>query len=139
GLDSQPGRSTATMVVRDDSAFLNRDEDTEPPFEHRTASDIAEELFGRFEQIRDKRIEATDASPETTTRRGTVLQFLRELARANDRHAYVLPGEERGASVGCFLPDPEGPADLPPLVLIGEGRNLSQASVTQDPSGGERT
>jgi hypothetical protein len=138
-LDSQPGRSTATMVVRDDSAFLNRDEEVEPPFEHRRDSDIAEELFGRFEQIRDTRIERTEATPETTTRRGTVLQFLRELAGASDRHAYVLPGEEPGASIGCFLPDPEGAGDLPPLVLIGEGRNLSSASVRQDPDGGERT
>jgi hypothetical protein len=138
-LDSQPGRSTATMVVRDDSAFLNRDEEVEPPFEHRSASAIAEELFGRFEQIRDTRIEATDATPETTTRRGTVLQFMRELGEANDRHAYVLPGEEPGASIGCFLLDPEGTADLPPLVLIGDGRNLSNATVMQDPDGGERT
>ena len=30
-------------------------------------------------------------------------------------------------------------ADLPPLTLIGEGRNLSNASITQDPEGGERT
>lgn len=138
-LDSQPGRSTATIVVRDDSAFLNCDEEVEPPFENRRDSDIAEELFGRFEQIRDTRIEGTEATPETTTRRGTVLQFLRELARANDRHAYVLPGEEPGASIGCFLPDPESAADLPPLVLIGDGRNLSNASVMQDPDGGERT
>jgi hypothetical protein len=138
-LDSLPGRSTATIVVRDDSAFLNRDEDTEPPFEHRTASQIAEELFGRFAQIRDTRIGATDAAPETTQRRGTVLQFLRDLATANDRHAYVLPGDTPGASLGCFLPDPDGPADLPPLVLIGDGRNLSQARVTQDPNGGEKT
>jgi hypothetical protein len=138
-LDSQPGRSTATMVVRDDSAFLNRDEEVEPPFEHRSASAIAEELFSRFEQIRDTRIEGTDATPETTTRRGTVLQFMRELGEVNDRHAYVLPGEEPGASIGCFLPDPEGTADLPPLVLIGDGRNLSNASVMQDPDGGELT
>lgn len=137
-LDSQPGRSTATMVVRDDSAFLNRDEETEPPFEHRSDSEIAEELFGRFEEIKDTRIEGTDATPETTTRRGTVLQFLRDLAAASDRHVYVLPGDEPGASIGCFLPDPEDAADLPPLVLIGDGRNLSQASVTQDPDGGER-
>jgi len=139
GLDSQPGRSTATIVVRDDSAFLNRDEEVEPPFENRSDSDIAEELFGRFEQIRETRIEGTEATPETTTRRGTVLQFLRELARTNDRHAYVLPGEEPGASIGCFVPDPEDAADLPPLVLIGDGRNLSNASVMQDPDGGERT
>jgi len=138
-LDSQPGRSAATVVVRDDSAFLNRDEDTEPPFEHRTDSQIAEELFGRFEQIRDTRIEGTEATPEATTRRGTVLQFLRDLAKASDRHAYVLPGDQPGASIGCFLPDPEDPADLPPLVLIGDGRNLSQATVTQDPEGGART
>jgi hypothetical protein len=138
-LDSQPGRSTATIVVRDDSAFLNRDEDIEPPFERRSDSDIAEELFSRFSQIRATRIEGTNATPETTTRRGTVLQFLRELAYASNRHAYVLPGNEPGASIGCFLPDPEGAADLPPLVLIGDGRNLSNASVMQDPQGGERT
>ncbi len=139
GLDSQPGRSTASMVVRDDSAFLDRDEDIDPPFEHRRDSDIAEELFGRFAQIRSTRTKRPDATSETITRRGTVLQFLRELAWANDRHAYVLPGDEPGASVGCFLPDPEGSADLPPLVLIGSGRNLANASVTQDPNGGERT
>jgi hypothetical protein len=138
-LDSQPGRSTATIVVRDDSAFLDRDEEIDPPFEHRSGSEIAEDVFGRFEQIRDTRIESTEGTPETTTRRGTALRFLRDLATANDRHAYVLPGDEPGASIGCFLPDPEGPADLPPLVLIGDARNLSNASVTQDPDGGERT
>jgi hypothetical protein len=138
-LDSQPGQSTATMVVRDDSAFLHRDEETEAPFEHRRHSDIARELFGRFEQIRDTRIEDTAADPETTTRRGTVLQFLRALGRSDDRHAYVLPGDAPGASIGCFLSDPEGVAGLPPLVLLGGGRNLSHASVMQDPSGGGRT
>ncbi|MCY1511437.1 hypothetical protein D9M68_458570 [compost metagenome] len=138
-LDSQPGRSVATMVVRDDSAFLNRDEETEPTFERRTASAIASELFGRFSQIASTRIDATEATPETTTRRGTVLQFLRELATANDRHAYVLPGDAPGASIGCFLADPEDAADLPPLVLLGAGRNLANASVRQDPDGGERS
>ena len=138
-LDSLPGRSIATMVVRDDSAFLNRDEDTEQPFEHRRDSEIAEELFGRFSEIRDTRIEGTDATPETTTRRGTVLQFLRQLAIANDRHAYVLPGDTAGASIGCFLPDPTGAAGLPPLRLIGDGRNLSNARVGEDPDGAERT
>src|SRR5262245_46829166 len=103
-LDSKPGVSTATMVVRDDSAFLNRDEDTEPPFEHRTDSEIADELFQRFEQIRDTRIEGTEATPETPTRRGTVTQFPRDLARTSDRHAYVLPGHQPGASDGCVQP-----------------------------------
>jgi hypothetical protein len=138
-LDSQPGRSTATMVVRDDSAYLNRDEDVEPPFERRSDSDIAEELFGRFEQIHETRIEGSGATPEITTRRGTVLEFLRQLALASDRHAYVLPGDEPGASIGCFLPDPEGATELPPLVMIGDDRNLANATVTEDPDGAERT
>lgn len=138
-LDAMPGKSTATMVIRDDSAILNRDEDTEPPFEHRTDSQIAEEMFGRFAEIRETRITGTEATPETTTRRGTVLQFLRDLARANDRHAYVLPGETRGASIGCFLPDPGGVDGLPPLRMIGDGRNLANARVGEDPDGAERT
>ncbi len=138
-LSSSPGRSTAIMVVRDDSAFLNRDEDTEPPFEHRRDSEIVSELFARFAEIRETRIEGTEAALEATTRRGTVLQFLQELARVNDRHAYVLPSDTRGASVGCFLPDPVGPADLPPLRLIGAGRNLANAKVVEDPDGAERT
>ena len=75
----------------------------------------------------------------TTTRRGTVLQFLRELGAASDRHAYVLPGDERGASVGCFLADPAGAAGLPPLRMIGDGRNLADASITEDPDGAEIT
>jgi hypothetical protein len=138
-LDAQPGRSTATMVVRDDSVFLDRDEEVEAPFESRRHSDLAAELFGRFEQIGETRIERTAATPETTMRRGTVLQFLRELARVNDRHAYVLPGEERGASVGCFLPDPEEASDLPALVMIGDNRSLGNASIMEEPDGAEIT
>ncbi|KEF42622.1 MAG: hypothetical protein ER33_04995 [Cyanobium sp. CACIAM 14] len=136
GLDARPGRSTATLVVRDDSAFLNRDEDVER-FENLRHSDVAERVFGRFEQIATPaHIQPTAATPETTMRRGTVLQFLHELARLNDRHAYVLPGEEHGAaSIGCFLGDPEDAADLPPLLMIGEGRNLANASISEDPDG----
>jgi len=139
GLDSQPGRSTASFVVRDDSAFLHRDEAVEPVFENRRDSAIAEELFGRYEQIKAIRIDTTHATQRCTMRRGTVLDFLRQLALANDRHAYVLPGEQRGASIGCFLADPVDAASLPKLVLIGDGRNLSEASITQDPEGPQRT
>jgi hypothetical protein len=138
-LDSQPGKSTATLLVRDDSAWLDRDEEVEAPFEARTASDIASELFGRFEEIAEIRVDATVATPGATTRRGTVLQFLRELAGLNDRRVYVLPGESPGASIGCFLADPTDAADLPPLLLVGDDRNLANASITQDPDGAERT
>jgi hypothetical protein len=138
-MDSQPGRSNATLLVRDDSAWLDRDEDLEPPFEARTDSDLATELFGRFEQIASTRIDSTTPTNPTITRRGTVLQFLRERAAASDRRAYVLPGDTPGASIGCFLADPADPTDLPPLRLIGDDRNVASASVTQDPDGAETT
>jgi hypothetical protein len=138
-LDSQPGRSTASMVVRDDSAFLDVDEEVEPAFEKKRDSDIAKELFQRFAQIADTRIEETEGTHPTTMRRGTALTFLRRLARNNDRHAYVLPGDEPGKSIGCFLPDPTDAADLPALVMIGADRTLADAQITEDPRGPERT
>jgi hypothetical protein len=138
GLDSQPGRSTASFVVRDDSAFLHRDEEVEPVFQNKRDSAIAEELYGRFEQIKETRIDATGAVQKSTMRRGTALDFLRQLAQANDRRAYVLPGEKRGASIGCFLADPTDAPSLPKLVLIGDDRNLGNASITEDPDGPQR-
>jgi hypothetical protein len=137
-LDSQPGRSTAALVVRDDSAFLHRDEEIEPSVENRRDSEIAEQLFRRFGQIKDIRVEATSGTHENTQWRGTALEFLRKLAKANDRHAYVLPGNEPGESVGCFLPDPDDTA-FPKLVLIGDDRNISEAAIEQDPDGPQRT
>jgi hypothetical protein len=137
-LDSQPSRSTATLVVRDDSVFLNRDEDVEV-FEDRKDSDIADEVFKRAAQIRDTRIESTTGTNPSTVRRGTPMQFLRELARANDRHAFVLPGEKRGESVGCFLPDPKAAGDLPKLVLLGDGRMLANVRIHEESEGPERT
>jgi hypothetical protein len=138
-LDSQPGRSTASMVVRDDSAFLDRDEEVEPAFEKKRDSEVAKSVFERFAEIDQTRIPDTDGQHATTMRRGTALTFLRKLARANERHAYVLPGEKPGKSVGCFLPDPADAADLPTLVMIGDNRNLADAQITQDPRGPERT
>jgi hypothetical protein len=144
GLDAQPGRSTATMVVRDDSAFLDRDEEAEAAFENKSDSDVARTLFERFSQvIGETRVPPTQGAPATTARRGTVLTFLRRLARLNGRHAYVLPAAQQGGkSIGCFLPDPgasDGASDLPPLVMIGIGRNLADAEITEDPRGPERT
>lgn len=139
-LDAQPGRSTATMVVRDDSAFLDRDEEIDPTFENRSASAIAADIYSRFKGvIASTDVEPTSGQPETTTRRGTALQFLRELGRLNDRHAYVLPGDAPGTGIGCFKADPKDPTTLPPLVMIGANRNLSGATIVQDPQGGERT
>jgi hypothetical protein len=61
-LNSQPGRSTATFAVRDDSVFLNREDGTEV-FRDRTDSQIADEVLRSIDQIDDTRIE-----PPTTAR-----------------------------------------------------------------------
>jgi len=138
-LDSQPGRSTATFAVRDDSVFLNREEATEV-FRDKTDSQVADEVLRSIGQIDDTRIEATAATHPLTTRRGTKLMFLGELARANERRVFVLPGTGPGRSIGCFLPDPEQPTgDLPALRLIGDDRNLSEATIEEDSESPERT
>jgi hypothetical protein len=137
-LDALPGRSAVTVVVRDDSVLLNRDEEVEV-FRDRADHDLARELFGRFPEIADRRVEPTGGAQPASVRRGTVMQFLRDLARAHGYHAYVLPGAEPGRSVGCFLPDPSEPAGLPPLVLMGAERNLASLEVREDSESPERT
>jgi hypothetical protein len=138
-LDSQPGRSTATFAVRDDSVLLNRDEETEV-FRDRTDSEVADEVFRGIDEIDDTRVEpATTANQPVTTRRGTRLEFLDKLARANERRAYVLPGPMPGKSIGCFLPDPVELSDLPPLRLIGDDRNLADATIEEDSESPERS
>lgn len=139
-LDSQPGRSTAIFAVRDDSVFLDRDEDT-VVFRDRTDSQVADEVLRSIVQIVDARIEPpTTATYPITTRRGTRLQFLTKLARLNERRVYVLPGAKPGRSIGCFLPDPKLPTgELPPLRLIGDDRNLSDVTIEEDSEAPERT
>lgn len=137
-LDALPGKSAATLVVRDDSVLLNREEEVEV-FRDRSDHELARELFGRFPEIADTRIESTEGTPPAAVRRGTVMQFLRDLARVHGYHAYVLPGERPGRSVGCFLPDPAEPGSLPALVLLGPDRSLASFQVREDSEGPERT
>ncbi|HOM11718.1 MAG TPA: hypothetical protein PLB41_00190 [Rubrivivax sp.] len=138
-MDSQPGRSTATFVVRDDSVFLNRDEGTEV-FRDKTDSQVADELLRSVDAIDDTRIEATSATHAISSRRGTKLRCLSELARANERRVFVLPGPEPGKSIGCFLSDPrQAEGDLPALTLIGDARNLGDATIEEDSESPERT
>jgi len=138
-LDSQPGRSTATFAVRDDSVLLHREEANEV-FRNQKDSDIAEQVLKSIPEIADTRIEPTASTNPVTTRRGTKLAFLTQLARANERRVYVLPGEQPGRSIGCFEPDPAEPnGDYPTLVLIGNARNLADATIEEDSESPERT
>jgi hypothetical protein len=137
-LDSQPGRSTATFAVRDDSVFLNREEGTEV-FRDLKDSEIADQVFRTAREIAETDIAATEATHPIATRRGTALQFLIERAAENDRHVYVLPGSKPGRSVGCFKPFPRDAGTLPPLRLIGDDRNLADATIQEDSESPEIT
>jgi len=131
-MKPEPGRSAITVIVHDDSAYLNR-KDTVARFENLSDHKIAAQLFSEVEQIKSTDIEET-ASPAVTPappviQRGSAMQILRalarrQLARRRSVHAYVLPGERPGESVGCFKAIPTEPDGLPPLVLLGPDRNL---------------
>jgi hypothetical protein len=134
-MDSQPGRSTITLSVNDDTAFLNREAAVEVS-EGQSDSDLARALFNLVPTITPQRIETAPASADRLTpaqvRRGTAMQQLRRLARRHEFHAYVLPGPQPGQSIGCFEPDPTEAEGLPELVLLGGGRNLSTLQVTEE-------
>lgn len=51
----------------------------------------------------------------------------------------MLPGSQRGRSVGCFKPFPREAGSLPPLRLIGDDRNLADATIAEDSESPERT
>ncbi|MBP9183292.1 MAG: hypothetical protein KBF78_09185 [Fuscovulum sp.] len=137
-LSSQPGLSTATVVVRDDSVLMNREEGTEV-FENRSDAEIAREVFGRCTNIEPDRIGTAATVHPATVRRGTPIQFLRQLAAANGFLAYVLPGDSPGQSRGIFDAPPTRASGHPALVLLGSGRNLQSATFREEAEGPERS
>ncbi|MFZ1340141.1 MAG: hypothetical protein WAS26_13940 [Paracoccaceae bacterium] len=137
-LAATPGTSAASIVVRDDSVLMNREEGIEV-FENKSDATIAEEVFGRFTTIADTRIGAAGAVHPATVRRGTPIQFLRQLADANGYLAYVLPGESPGTSLGVFDAPATQASGHPALVLLGAGRNLQSATFREEAEGPERT
>jgi phage protein D len=60
------------------------------------------------------------------------MQLLRSLARRQGMHAYVLPGEEPGKSIGCFKSFPTKTDGLPPLILLGAERNVAEFNPTNN-------
>jgi hypothetical protein len=138
--DPEPGRSTLTLVVQDDSVLLNRRHGTGTL--EGSLSEVVEQLFDH------PAIAATDIeTPETgggdggtpyTQRRGSNMQLLRQLARQADLHAYVLPGATPGASTGCFKAFPTRAGSLPALYLLGPKRNLEEFHVSGDHQGPAR-
>jgi hypothetical protein len=144
-MDSRPGRSTATIVVHDNSAWLNL-ESKPVVTTGKSDEEIARLLFGLSQgpQLAQQIEIPVRGSPpslgEEFAQLGTPMQMLRHLAQRNACHAYVLPGDTAGSqSIGCLKPDPESPGTLPPLVLLGEGLNLADVTVTEDPEKSEST
>lgn len=144
-MDSRPGRSTATVVVHDDSAWLNlRSGPIAIP--GRSDSEIARELFTTRSEGHVTTADIVipeEAAPPVLgadfAQLGTPMQMLRHLAERNGCRAFVLPGPTPGQSIGCLKADPAEPGTLPDLVLLGSGRNLADVTVAEDPDSSRHT
>lgn len=137
-MQSEPGQSRQTVLVHDDSVLLNRDERAHL-LGKKSDDQVAKDLFdGAKEHIRTTKIDTTKQGSDGTAtqfQRMTDMQLLRQLAKRNGMHAYVLPGDTPGASVGVFKAlktTPEGKPVLPPLVLIGKDRNMDSFTTRED-------
>lgn len=133
----EPGQSSIILIVRDDSVYLNREEKI-ASFKGRLDHEIAKEFFGKVPQIAKSDVEpaaprrGTGNLPSVQFLRGTPMQIIRLLARDQGMHAFVLPGDEPGQSIGCFKRFSTSLAGLPPLILLGKARNMETFSVTND-------
>lgn len=139
-MSSEPGQSSLVLLVHDDSVYLNRDERVSV-FENMADHEIAEQLLSSVSQIVSTDIESTPSASTglspSVVQRGTTMQLLQQLARRQGMHAYVLPGENPGETVGCFKSFPVGHGDLPDFVLLGSQRNIETFDVqynAQSPS-----
>jgi hypothetical protein len=136
---SDPGRSQVTLVVRDDSFFLHRDESVRA-FQGVSDDQVAQQLFEAISQIASTDVDSVTASSnpafDTTVLRGTDAELLQQMARRQHMHAFVLPGDQPSQSIGCFKKDPDPGQDfgLTPMVLTGNGRNIFRFN-TRNPAG----
>lgn len=132
---SEPNKSMLTLQVHDDSVYLNR-QDRISRFDDMLDHEIAEQIFGEAGQIANTDIEETPATGSAlapvVVQRGTAMQILRELAKRHHMHAYVLPGDNPGESVGCFKAFPVEPDGLPALILLGSDRNIETFNLTEN-------
>ena len=135
-MSSEPGQSTATLVVMDDSIFLNSDDDFHL-FVNKLDHEIAAQIYRDAEQI-----DETDIATDTKAvpggllpfefHKGTAMEVLRKIAKRQGMNAYVLPGNEPGASIGVFKRLPTKPDGLKPLILLGPDRNVASLTAKKD-------
>lgn len=135
-MSSQPGESSITVRVQDDSVLLNHHE-TLDSFKG-TDDEIARAIFPSIPEIDP--VVKFDAVPPNKSKlpseerqRGTAMELLRKLAKRQDMHAYVLPGPNLGEkSIGVFQKYPTTKDGLPDLILLGPDRNIARFEVTNE-------
>lgn len=132
-LDAGPERSKLVLVVHDDSVLLNQDEGVEL-YEDQRPDQIATNLFQQYGFTAETDSVTSPAGTLTRylMRRGTPMQFLREIARRHGMFVYVAPGDSPGNSKGVFkLPQLQS-GDYPELLLLGAERNINKFSARFD-------
>lgn len=134
-MSSQPGQSVQTIVVQDDSVYLNRQAEIRR-LDNMADHEVATQLFADAPHISESSVEETrqptGSRPRSTVLRGPAIGLLRELAAPYDMHAYVVPGDEPDQSVGRFETLTTARDGLPDLVLLGDSRNVAEFHVTGD-------
>lgn len=125
-LSGSPNNSKLTLVVQDDSVLMNQNEGVEL-YEDKSADEVAALLFqdaGLIPQT-DSVSAPSGGLTRYLVRRGTAMQFLRELARRHGMFVYVEPDESPGNSIGYFKRPDLSSSEYPELLLVGAERNIN--------------
>jgi hypothetical protein len=132
-LGAGPGESVLTLVVQDDSVLLNREEAVQV-FQNMTADAIVEQLYSDAGLDPDVESVPDSGSPldRFVVQRGTAMQLVRDLARANGMFAYVVPGDSPGTSTGVFEKPDLSPGGVSDLLMMGNDRNIDSFSAQLD-------
>ena len=132
-LSASPGASKLILIVQDDSVLLNKTEAVEL-YEEQSADEIAQSLFQAAGLNAQTDSVALPAGSVTRylVRRGTAMQFLRELAKRHGMFIYVEPSEQAGTSIGYFKRPQLENTEYPELLLVGAERNINQFTAQFD-------
>jgi hypothetical protein len=137
-MSSQPGQSSLSLKVRDDSVYLEREE-VVGEFSDKSDEDIATEILSRFKDYIDFKDKTsissfTNSSPPYFTHRGNAMTLLRRLAERKGYYIYILPGEKAGKSIAHFHSIPlDIVTQEPALVLTGKESNMENFDISFNP------